>query len=262
MTTPSSPIPIRLCPHPVPVLRLDGTIMDLALPLPEEVNFREMAAVLSRLPRYNGLLGATAYPVAQHSVLGAQAMQAETGSDFLAALFLLHDGHEWLLGDQTRPQQQLFDGMLDDAFSRMRTAAAAAWDDAIYRAAGLPAPEAWPGDWRTAVKSMDERMLVAEVTEIAGLCAAKAMGLKPAKRPAVRGRIEPWPAMKAEMAFLDMCDRLIGTENMLSAASAHAAHRAVTEMSAQPQGRPAVADVSAPRPERSGERRDSARAEK
>ena len=87
----------------VPCFRPDGTLMDLMAVQPDEVDFAEMANCLSKIPRFNGRYRVPGYSVAQHCVMGADALYSECGDALLAGYFLLHDGHEYLSGDVTRP---------------------------------------------------------------------------------------------------------------------------------------------------------------
>jgi len=77
--------------------------MDLAAPQVSDIDFAEMAAGLSKIARFNGRYACAAYSDAQHSVFCADALYAETGDAVLAGCGLLHDGHEYLIGDLTRP---------------------------------------------------------------------------------------------------------------------------------------------------------------
>lgn len=211
--------------------RSDGSLMDLANPLAAEVDFYEVAAGLSKAARFNGRPNGPAYSVAQHSVMGAEAILRETGDSFLAALFLLHDGHEYLLGDWPTPAQNLLAATLEsilpyDAPGVVAAAIAtikASWDRAIYAAAGLPAPEAWTAHQRDVVLSMDARMLGAEARALFGDRAAD--GVPMARPPLLKGAIRPWGAMKAEERFLELFRDLIGEERLLHAHLNHAAHK-------------------------------------
>lgn len=209
----------RLCPSVVPSFRADGTLTDLAAPSVDEVDFRAMAGRLSRIARFNGVPEAGGYSVAQHSVMGAQTLLNEGEDELTAALFLLHDGHEYLIGDQVRPFFDLMKSMLRarnnihawQAFQRAYDDVKAGWDAAIYAAAGLPAPTAWSARMKTVVKAMDERMLVAEARALFGPAAAEwAAKQKPLPAPRLTGALRPWGAMKAEEAFIGLFTRLRG----------------------------------------------------
>ena len=80
--------------------------------------------------------------------MGAQALLNEGATRHEAALFLLHDAHEWVLGDLIRPSAELFAAACAEYYGETRLLDAiatckAAWDEAIYFAAGLPGPETW-----------------------------------------------------------------------------------------------------------------------
>jgi len=207
----------RLCPVSVHSFRADGTVMDLAAPSAEEVDFTAIAARLSKIARFNGTPHGVAYSVAQHCCMGAEAILQETGDHKKAALFLLHDAHEYLIGDIATPARDLIAGVLNvnmtssgNSFIGAVCAIKHAWDAAIYQAAGLPEPDAWTNSDRHTVERMDARMLRAEVTALFGNHAAKQLPYS--KPPKTRGAITPWPAMKAEEAYFKLLCRLIGED--------------------------------------------------
>ncbi|WP_205687918.1 hypothetical protein [Ciceribacter ferrooxidans] len=231
---------VRLCRTRIDSFRADGSLMDLAAPMAEEVSFSIMAARLSRIARFNGTPHG-GYSVAQHCAMGAQAILNEGGDELLAALFLLHDGHESFVGDKTRPVQSLERTAIRmaggeeaaAAYDRVHRAIRDGWDWAIYTAAGLPAPAAWSKRMRTTVAAMDERMLYAEAVALFGSNGAAWVKAKlPALKsptPKLTGAIRPWGAMKAEEAFIAMFDRLLGYERRMEASAVHAAHVSLTE---------------------------------
>lgn len=69
-------------------------------PRPEEIRIEEIAAQLSRICRFNGALrdDVEIYSVAQHSCLVSDHLPPE-----LALEGLLHDAHEYMLGDMSKP---------------------------------------------------------------------------------------------------------------------------------------------------------------
>ncbi|MER9870255.1 hypothetical protein NKJ35_24310 [Mesorhizobium sp. M0136] len=208
----------------VPAFRSDGTAFDLINPTAADIDFADMANALSKIARFNGIYRGAAYSVAQHSVMGADAIFRETGDSVLAGYFVLHDGHEYPFGDVTRPAVDLIQYWVE----KLATAAKLdrpefiaklvhraigevkrCIDLAIYEAAQLPDITRMPLYVRQ-VKDMDDRMLVAEALALFGpnadpRCIPK--GLKP---PRLTGTIEPWGAMKAEIAFLDRLERYLG----------------------------------------------------
>lgn len=230
---------VRLCRTRIDCFRADGSLMDLAAPMAEEVSFSVMAARLSRIARFNGTPHG-GYSVAQHCVMGAQAILNEGGDELIAALFLLHDGHESFVGDKTRPVQSLERAAIRmaggeeavAAYDRVHRAIRDGWDAAIYTAAGLPAPAAWTKPMRATVAAMDERMLHAEAVALFGSNGAAwaSAALRPlSPKPKLTGAIRPWGAMKAEEAFVAMFDRLLGYERRMEASAVHAAHVAMAE---------------------------------
>lgn len=203
-----------------PFFRFDGSLVDLAGVRPEDISFAEMAATLSRIARWTGHhTEACAFSVAQHSVMGADAIFAESEDHILAGCFLLHDGHEYLIGDQSRPVARLtghylarlfrFHGFAEDvsAFAEEVTGEAIAAmkadiDRAIYAAAGIGYPHLYP-EYARRVRQMDERMIRAEGIALYGRRAGAHLPAARLPAPKLRTPIEPWPAMKAEMAFID-----------------------------------------------------------
>jgi hypothetical protein len=164
-----------------------GIAFDLINPTPDMVDFRtDVAGSLSRLPRFNGHLLHGPYSVAQHSVMGADALFNETGRRDLAAAFLLHDAHEAYIGDITTPVARalaIYAGAAASGGKDDLAAASACYaavkstetgiammkeraDQAIHTAAGVPWP--LPPDVRAAVKLMDLRMLVTEQIHLLG----------------------------------------------------------------------------------------------
>lgn len=210
----------------IPSFRRDGTVMDLAAPQVSDIDFAEMAAGLSKIARFNGRYACAAYSVAQHSVFCGDALFAETGDAVLAGCGLLHDGHEYLIGDQPKPTSELIAvnvagvlqhwGFAPDIIERASQAVAEAIDaakraidEAIFTAAGVGYPHLYPAYVRQ-VRDMDERMLRAEALALFGRKASA--HLPAARRPAPKltSPIEPWGAAKAEMAFIDRLQRYLG----------------------------------------------------
>ncbi|MFG1465226.1 hypothetical protein V5F77_20290 [Xanthobacter sp. DSM 24535] len=172
---------------------------------------------LARLPRFNGATGGGPYSVAQHCVLGVDAILAETGSIVVARAFLLHDAHESYCGDLITPVQWAIAIRAGRALAKMmnggptvervgkalvRDAIAGLkhdLDSAIYEAAGEPWP--LPPEVSKRVHDWDLRMLAAERAQL--LCPSPHPWhpdfetIEPAH---LRGRISiwPWPRAAAE----------------------------------------------------------------
>jgi len=208
----------------VPAFRPNGSVRCMVNVAPEDINFAEMAEALSKIARFNGWPSGPAYSVAQHSVMGAAAIVRETGNEQLGAYFLLHDGHEYLIGDTTRPFQDLLAheiaaqaGSASDAvhFARAFRGAFAAIkrriDLAIWQAAGLPRLDRLPDEARM-VKAMDDRMLRAEGLALFGPQAAKHLPAANLPAPRLTGAIRAWGPMKAEGEFLKALNLYRGIE--------------------------------------------------
>lgn len=198
--------------------RPDGSLMDLARPSLDEIDFAVIAGRLSRIARFAAAPEGGAYSVAQHCVMGAELMLAEGETELTAALFLLHDAHEALLGDQIRPFEALVAAILADrhgatmgeALHRAVADAKAGWDEAIYAAAGLPAPSAWTNRQRLVVTAMDARMLQAEATALLGPEAAHWVKTQRRQKPMPWASIRIWGPMLAEERFGALFLRLRG----------------------------------------------------
>jgi len=222
-----------LSPTPVWSFRPDGSMRDLATPDPAEICFFAMANGLSKIARFSGSNPGIAYSVAQHSVMGAEAILNETGDTRLAALFLLHDGEEHLLGDKTMPAQQLLlcavlahtsqsaAVALDYAWDKVKTR----WREAGVIAARLALPSR---DEQETLHEYDRRLCNAEAVALFGPKArAKDIPVNNTAPLKLKGGIRPWAAMKAEERFVETAKRLIGDDRLYEQTSIHAAHVAV-----------------------------------
>lgn len=138
---------------------------DLTRPKPNQVDFYVMALVLARIGRFGGHTKDGVYSVAQHCHQGALAILRETGRRDVAAAYVIHDGHEYVLGDETAPLQaakvEVANELAGDeaggefirAVNRELKRRA---DSVIYPVAGLPWP--LPDDVAAMVKHYDTRM--------------------------------------------------------------------------------------------------------
>lgn len=193
----------RICNAECPSFLTNGETMDIAAPFQAAIDFKEMAASLAGIRRFKGL----GIPVAQHLVVGANAILAEGGSEFEAALYLLHDGHEWALGDITRPSEALLAGIIGPSAMAAIERAKIYWDGAIYNAAGLPTPGTWQKAWADRVTAMNGRMARAEALDTFGPRAKP--HFETCARPKMKGLLTPWSKDRAEVEFLEALDRLI-----------------------------------------------------
>lgn len=202
----------------------DGRMIDLMDPRPEDVDFRGwVAGTLARTPRFGGAISGGALSTAQHMVIGARAILRDTRNRELAAAFLLHDGHEAVVGDLTTPTAQaiaetaylqgrqinaVVGGMARGLVTRAIHDLKDRLDAVIYPAAGIAWP--LPAHVAAAVKDWDARMLETERRLFLGpgrapwaLDGAPPSQIKWPEKP----RIWPWP--EAEAAWLgalhDLC---------------------------------------------------------
>ncbi|MCL8385526.1 hypothetical protein [Xanthobacter aminoxidans] len=189
-----------------------GRAFDLLAPTADMVDLEhDVAEALAREPRFGGHVRSGPYSVAQHCVLGVDAIIAETGSIDTARAFLLHDGHESYCKDITTPLAAALDrrveqviaerwgmppefgrGVFDEALRGLKSDI----NIAIHAAAGHPWP--LPPDIAARVHHWDLAMLTAERRDM--LCKPPKPWHPSVERvppPARLGRIKVWPWPKA-----------------------------------------------------------------
>ena len=199
----------------------------------------EIAWPLAGLARFNAHQASNGpgsrepiYSVAQHCVVGADAVLEETRSPAAALAFLVHDAHEAPIGDVTTPTAQALEEYVAtalahvfglDAAARVRAAfgqglVAAALaglkarlDAHIHPLAGLP--PALPPHLARIVREMDLRMLDLERRQILGptrLPPGEAIwteAVRKAEPVRIRGRLRPWPRHKAAAEWMERWER-------------------------------------------------------
>lgn len=193
-----------------------GRAFDLMAPDWRLVDFNELGDALARLARFTGHVGAGPYSVAQHSVVGADAIYRDTGDAEAAGAFLLHDGHEAYLGDKGTPTAEaevetaeaIFPGA-GRVVKAMQRALKHRLDVAIFRAAGL-GEQGCPEAHLPLVKLYDIRMLA---TERAHLLSAPprrwAAAVEQAAPIRLTGKLTVWPWPKAAEAFRERLERYL-----------------------------------------------------
>lgn len=172
-----------------------GLVFDLLQPRAEMIDLKvDVAEALARVPRFAGHVRSGAYSVAQHSVMGADALWRETGRRDLAAAFLLHDGHEFVIGDITTPVAGALTRLGGPQVGRAIEYLKRQVDRAVFQAAGMEFPFA--PDVAAAVKAMDWRMLATERRHLVAPTplrwAAEVEAAKPI-RLVGKFRVWPWP---------------------------------------------------------------------
>lgn len=135
-----------------------GRAFDLMSPTADMVDLEhDVAEALAREPRFGGHVRSGPYSVAQHCVLGADTIIAETGSIETARAFLLHDGHESYCKDITTPLAEALDRRVEQQV---------AYRLAVSGAVGLP-PDFTKGIFEAALRGLKEDLNVA-IHEAAG----------------------------------------------------------------------------------------------
>ena len=187
---------------------LSGRRLDLANPSPFDFEDTDIALGLSRVARWNGATrGDYAYSVAQHSLDVLAEVRRTTPASRLSLKLelatLLHDACEGLLGMDVITPLKPFLGpkwrQLEDGVQR-----------AVHQRYGLPFP--LPAEMTKRIKKADRGLAAAEAVQLVGLTPAEAAD--PATfgmlEPPVERTLVPWPAKKAEYAFLAELRRLAG----------------------------------------------------
>lgn len=186
-----------------------GRIYDLLCPRADIIDFeRDVPEGLARTARFAGQVPAGPYSVAQHLVLGTDAILATGKPDAwaVAQAFLLHDAHEHILGDETTPFQdalawlagdlattediepEIAERLVHGAFSELKRRS----DLAIHAAAGLAFP--LPREIRDQVKAWDLGMLATERLHLLPRTSKRwADAVEDAQPVRLRGRIRVWP---------------------------------------------------------------------
>lgn len=169
-------------------------LVDLLAPDLSKITPRAMACALAKLNRWGGN---TIVPisVAQHSVLVRDIFLRRNPDKRWGAIYpLLHDGHEYLLGNMTAPMEKALAARLPD-FSVEVEAVKLSIDRAIRAAWNIPDPT---GQILEAVFEAD--------TMAAGLewrmCLPIENGDSPYARPPSAQGLRPLPWPQAEELFL------------------------------------------------------------
>jgi uncharacterized protein len=192
---------------------LNGRALNLLEPDPKAIDFEEVARTLAGINRFAGAAEAPVN-VALHTLIAAECAPAS-----LRPWILLHDAHEYALGDWTTPVKRALCSVADEikpgfgvgvgvVFQRL----AYRHDCAIHAAAGVPMPSA---DQTAAIHVADLRALR---TERDRFCARPPLAWAPAveraeplarfpsrwlrRRPAVEDADELLAAFRAALPAL------------------------------------------------------------
>lgn len=145
-----------------------GRMVDMLDPTPADIDWMgDVAPALSLIARFDGAcaVGGRPWTVLDHLVTGHDIAQSRMG-DRMAQLFLLHDVHEFAIGDISTPSARAIAAMADrlqhnaGAFVTVGIKALKdRWDRAIFAAAGVELPTAQE---KAALHTLDQRMLITE----------------------------------------------------------------------------------------------------
>ena len=199
----------------IPYLTRFARQIDLADLQPEDINWHDIAERLATLARFNKGHAGPPFSVAQHCVMGADALWRETETAALAAQFLLHDAHEAFIGDITTPVAEALNrahrnlgciaGATHTAIAGIKTDL----DMRVYACAGITHPLLSPPA-HEAIADMDERMLRVEAEFLFGMDAIRDWPTSDLPRPRLAGPLKQWPWPKAADEWLKRFGRYVG----------------------------------------------------
>ncbi len=171
--------------------------MSFSNPSSLEVDIRDIARALSRIPRFTGhSRDPVPYSVAQHSILVSE----QTIDSTLALHALLHDAHEAYTGDVVRPfKMEIALRVGIDIVSLISDEI----QEQIYKALGIPLPSK---AMASEIKEIDMRMLRTEMEQIHPHGDFE----KTLPEAYVNFRIVPLHYEMAEKLFLERYRRLYG----------------------------------------------------
>ncbi|MDX7950186.1 hydrolase [Lichenihabitans sp. Uapishka_5] len=176
---------------------LSGRRLDLLAPSPDDIAIADVAHGLARVARWNGqTLGAHVFSVAQHSLLVERVFAIGSpdapAAERLAAL--LHDAAEYVVGDLISP----FKAALGNDYKAVEHRVLGA----IQARFGIAAAAAAAAE---IIKRADQAVARMEATALAGFADDEAtafFGPPFSAAPLEADALEPWPADRAQSAFL------------------------------------------------------------
>ena len=185
---------------------LSGRRLDLIDPSPLDIEIEDIAHGLARVARWNGqTVGDHAFSVAQHSLLVESIytfrIAAPTAGGQLSAL--LHDAPEYVIGDMISPFKAVIGGDYKALEHRLLAATRLRF--------GLPAQ--MPEREARRIKSADRIAAFFEAVHLAGFSTVEAHRLfgrpRNIHRQDVAPLLEPWPAAKAQAAYLERVTKFL-----------------------------------------------------
>lgn len=186
-----------------------GRKFPLVDPAPEDIFWPDVAWHIAHINRFAGAAGE--YSVAQHSMLVAEHLPEE-----IRPYGLLHDAHEFAIGDITTPAFDTIRWWLErilgaeqgeDAARSAFTYMKERIDQSIFAAAELPWP--MPPEVKAAVKEADIRAMKTERRDLMAL-PPEAWKAKYEAYESFPEKIVPWKAEAAYYAFSMELSRTLG----------------------------------------------------
>jgi uncharacterized protein len=181
---------------------LSGRRLDLLDPSPMDIEIEDIAHGLARVARWNGqTIGDHAFSVAQHSLIVeeiAAYIDPELSPEY-RLMALLHDGSEYVIGDMISPFKNALGvdyRIFEDRLER-----------AIHIRFGLT-PKTPPA-LKKLIKRADLACAYFEATQVAGFGKEESLTLFGAPPNGLQVTIDPWPATKAQAAYVTRHNALL-----------------------------------------------------
>lgn len=174
---------------------LSGRRLDLLDPSPMDIEIEDIAHGLARVARWNGqTIGDHAFSVAQHSLIVEEitAYIDPKLSPEYRLMALLHDGSEYVIGDMISPFKNALGvdyRIFEDRLER-----------AIHMRFGLT-PKTPPAV-KKLIKRADLACAFYEATQLAGFGKEESFALFGTPPHGLQITIDPWPATKAQAAYV------------------------------------------------------------
>ena len=137
---------------------VQGGKWDLLTPLTNTVRWQEVGHALSNIARFNGHTKQF-YSVAEHCCVVETIVSRQTQDPRARLLALLHDAHEFVLGDMPTPVQHAL-ARIQPGFTEALQDLKARTDEAIFAAAGLTYTDV--SEHSKIVRAADAAALMAE----------------------------------------------------------------------------------------------------
>lgn len=147
---------------------ISGKMVSLTNPKPEQIDIHDMVYSLCRVNRFNGNTKGIPYSVANHSWFAAQQVGEGCLDPEVVLAVLLHDAHEYILGDITTPAAVAIQATCSDlnpsnavtyAVSKLKSNI----DAAIWARLGLPPLSI---KYLDKIRAVDMRMLATEKRDL------------------------------------------------------------------------------------------------